>query len=202
MILNFDEENPGYGNIPFNDGTFWRARPTQIFSQTTAVTLTAAATASVVSTVGQAGSPTLAAGTLNSLGRTLVVKFGGYLTTAASSEGTLIFFLKFGSVIVATTQTMTLAASQTTIGYYGEIRAMTGVAGASGTIQSTGFIAMSTLDAAIDPVFTNGSVAGTQAPATQSAVNVTNGFLVDLQTVLSAAVNTLVHTNTTFEIIF
>ena len=84
MILNFAEGgSSGNGTTPVNDGTYWQTRHTQVFAQTTPVTLTAAATASVVSLTNCAGNPTLSPNDLNRLGATLVVKFGGYLTTAA-----------------------------------------------------------------------------------------------------------------------
>jgi hypothetical protein len=202
MILNFDETNPGYGNVPVMDGTFWRARPTQIFSQVTPVTLTAAATASVVSTANAAGSPTLNANALNRLGATLVVKFGGYATTPGSAAGNLTFGIYLGGSCVATTPATAFAVSQTKIGYYGECRLTCISIGSSGTIQATGVLCLSSLSAVLDPAFTNGSTIGTQAPQTPSTVNFTTSLLVDVQSVLSAATDTLVHTNTTVEIVF
>ena len=202
MILNFDEESPAYGNMAVNDGTFWRSRPVQKFSQITPVTLTAAATASVVSTTSAAGNPNLNPGDLNRLGATLIVKFGGYLTTAASGEGNITFGIYLAGGCVATTKATALAASQTTIGYYGEVRLTTTAVGSSGTTQPTGFIALASNSAVLDPVFTAGTTIGTQVPGTPPTVNFTVAFLVDVQSVLSAGVNTLVHTNTTFEIVF
>jgi hypothetical protein len=202
VILNFDEVNPSAGSVPVMDGTFWRSRPTQVFSQVTAVTLTAAATASVVSLTNGAGSPTLSAGTLNRLGCTLVVKGGGYITTAASAEGNLTLGIYLGGACVATTGAIALAASQTKIGYFFEVRITVTALGSSGTVQATGTVCLSSLSTALDPNVTNGSTIGTQAPQTPSTVNLTNSLLVDVQTVLSAAVNTLVHTNTTVEIVF
>jgi hypothetical protein len=203
MILNFAEgSNPGYGYMPISDGAYWQARPTQIFSQVTAVTLTAAATASVVSLTNCAGSPTLAAGLLNRVGATLVVKFGGYMTTAASAQGNLTLGIYLGGSCVATTKATALAASQTTIGYYGECRLTVLTTGASGTIQPTGFVALASLSAVIDPVITAGTTIGTQAPSTPPTVAFTNSLLVDIQSVLSASTNTLVNTNATIEIVF
>ena len=202
MILNYDEIQPGYGTVPVNDGTFWRARPQQIFSQVTAVTLTSAATASVVSTVACVGNPTIAANVLNRVGATLVVKGGGYITTASSGEGNITFGLYLGGSCVATTKAIALAASQTTMGYYFEIRLTVLTTGASGTVQATGFLALGPNSAVLDPVFTNGSTIGTQAPATPCTVALNGSLLVDVQNVLSAGTDTLVHTNTTFEIVF
>lgn len=203
MILNFAEgSNPGYGSTAVSDGTFWQARPTQVFSQVTPVTLTAAATASVVSLTSCAGNPTLAANTLNRVGATLVVKFGGYITTAASAQGNITLGIYLGGSCVATTKATALAASQTTIGYYGEVRITVTALGSSGTVQATGVLCLSSDSAVLDPAFTNGTTIGTQVPGTQPTVNLTNSLLVDVQSVLSAGVNTLVHTNTTVEIVF
>ncbi len=202
MLLNFDELNPGFGNVPVNDGTFWRGRPTQIFSQTTAVTLTAIATASVVSIANAAGSPTLAANVLNRLGATLVVKFGGYCTTPGASAGNLTLGIYLGGSCVATTPATAFAVSQTKIGYYGEVRLTTTAVGSSGTIQCTGIVCLSSLSAVLDPAFTNGTTIGTQVPQTPPTVNFTNALLVDVQSVLTVATDTLVHTNTTIEIVF
>lgn len=202
MILFDTELTPINGGTPVNDGTVWRQRHSQVFSQTTPVTLTAAATASVVSTVACAGNPTLAANELNRVGATLVVKFGGNITTAGSAEGNLTLGLYLGGACVATTKATALAASQTTVGYYGEIRLTTLTTGATGTVQATGFVALSTASAVLPDVFTNGTTIGTQAPATPATVALNGALLVDVQSVLSATGNTLLHTNTTVEIVF
>jgi hypothetical protein len=202
MILNYDELAPLIGSMPVNDGQSWRSRPTQVFSQTTAVTLTAAAAASVISTVACQGSPTIAANVLNRIGATLVVKFGGYATTPGAGQGNLTLGIYLGGSCIATTKATALVASQTTIGYYGEVRVTTLTLGASGTVQATGFVALATLSAVLDPVFTNGTTIGTQAPATPPTVALNGSLLIDVQSVLSTAVNTLVNTNATFEIVF
>lgn len=204
MILNFADVggSPGYGNMPVNDGTFWQARPTQIFSQVTAVTLTAAATASVVSLTNCAGSPTLASGVLNSLGRTVVVKGSGYITTPGSGQGNITFGLYVGGACVATTAATALAASQTKITYSFECRLVTTLLGSSGTVQAGGSLFLGPLSTVITPNFANGSTIGTQAAQTPSTVNLTNSLLVDVQNVLSASTNTLVHTMTSIEIVF
>ncbi len=202
MILTNSELTPLYGGTAVNDGTIWRLRHTEVFSQITPVTLTAAATASVVSTVGCAGSPTLNAGELNRIGATLVVKFGGNITTGSSGQGNLTLGLYLGGACVGTIKATALAASQTTVGYYGEIRVTTLTIGATGTVQVTGFVSLSTASAVLPPVFTNGTTIGTQAPATAAVVALNGALLVDLQSVLSATGNTLLHTNTTVEIKF
>lgn len=49
------------------------------------------------------------------LGRTFRVKASGRASSAASSQGNITFDLRFGAVIVATSQAIALAASQTNI---------------------------------------------------------------------------------------
>ncbi len=203
MILNFAEGgSPGYGYVPINDGTYWQARQYQVFSQTATVTLTAAATASVVSVTGCQGNPTIAANVLNRVGATLVVKGGGYCTTAASGQGNITMGLYLGGACVATSKAIALAASQTTMGYYFEFRLTVLTTGASGTVQGTGVLELGPLSAVLDPVVCNGSTIGTQVPGTACTVALNGSLLVDVQNVLSTGVNTLVHTNTTMEIVF
>lgn len=202
MILNFDEQTLRYGFSPVNDGAFYRARQRDIFSQVTAVTLTAAATASVVSTTSAAGSPTLQAGDLARVGQTIVVRGGGYCTTAASGQGNITFGIYLGGSCIATTPAIALTASQTKVPYWFDVRVTVTAVGASNTVQSTGQLYLGPLSAVIGGGFANGTTIGTQVPQTPPTVNTGNSLLIDVQNVLSTAVNTLVHTNTTIEMVF
>ena len=206
MILSFDELNPSFGSTPFNDGTFWRSQPTYLFSQATNVTLTAAATASVISTVGERGSPILPAGLLNVPGRTLVVTICGYASTGATA-GTISLLFKLGSTIVATTAAVVPVVSQTTLGFM--ISALmtckaANVAGGTGKIDTFGQWSLGALNTAVGGLapIVNGSVSQTIAPATPAAVDQTTALLFDAQLTLSNALHSFTFTNVNIESAF
>jgi len=203
MILTNDELNPQSGNIPVNNGQIWNSRPSRLFTQVTNVTLTAAATASIVSTTSAGGSPYLPAGLLNVPGRALAITFAGWGTTAASAEGTIIFLVKLGSTIIATSAAITLVASQTTIGFTGYCISTvkkSNTAGGTGSIDTVGTVSFGALSATLNPPIVNGSTGGTIAPGTPGAVDQTTQLLLDVQTTLSAGTNTFVFSNVVFKI--
>jgi hypothetical protein len=202
MILLQDELNPNFGYMPVNSGSGWLSQPVQLFSQVTPTTLTAAATASVVTATSALGSATPPTGFLGRVGRVLRVRGGGYLTTAASGQGNITLGIYLGGACVATTPTIALAASQTKQGYRFEVDILVASLGSSGTVQASGFLNLGPLSAVLGGAFVNGSTIGTQAAQTPCTVNTTASLLVDVQSVLSAGTNTLVHTNTVFEAIF
>ncbi len=196
MILNFDELSPQYGNTPINDGVFWRSKPSWIYSQVAKVSLTA--TGSIVSTVGAQGSLILPAGLLNVPGRTLSIVFGGYATTAGSGEGNLTISVKLGTNVIATSAAVVLVASQTTIGWGGQIMVTCKAAcaaGGTGALDSFGALSLSSLSATLSPPVVNGTTAGTIAPATQPGIDQTLSYLLDVTATQSGSGNTFVITN-------
>lgn len=214
MILFDAELSPLYGTVPFNDGSCWRSHLNQVFSQAANTTLTAAAAASIVNNAGVRGNMLLPAGILNGAtgvpsqstpGRVIRTRVCGYGTTGATA-GTITFYVKLGSTIIATTKAIVPIVNLTAVPFILELESTvksTNVAGGTGTIDSFGIWHLGQLATATpDPGICNGSVAGTQAPATQAAVDQTTALLYDLWYSPSNALHSFTFTNITVETLF
>jgi hypothetical protein len=204
MILNFDELTNIYGGTPVQDGAFTRIKPCYIYSQVTKSTITAAANSSILNTVGGAGGPALFAGLLNVPGRTIQIWFAGYVTTSGT-PGNVTFLIQLGSNIIATSSAIALAASQTNVGFNGSVLITCKAAnapGGTGLLDTFGTVSIGALSAILNPPIMNGTVAGTPAPATQVALDLTPAYLLDTRIVLSVATNTLNFTNVIYESAF
>jgi hypothetical protein len=79
------------------------------------------------------GKYTLGATFLPAAGASLMVKAWGRASTAASSPGNITFDVRFGSIVVATSQAMALATSQTTDTWRVEMNLTTRAVGGSTT---------------------------------------------------------------------
>jgi hypothetical protein len=171
-----------------------------IYSQNANVTITAAASTSVISTSGATGTVVWPAGFLNVANRTIEVEIFGYITTAASATGNISAIVKLNSTVIATTQSAAaLTTSKTTLEFRLRFKTTVKATGSSGKLDTGGIFDSSTSSgtAAFSAQgLQNGTVSGTPAPGTQSPFDVTGGPVTfDVQIVLSAAVNTVVITN-------
>lgn len=213
MVLFDAELSPLCGTMAVNDGQVWRARLRELYSQATNVTLTAAAAASIVNNAGVRGNLLLPANMLNAgygvpavayPGRTIRTRVNGYATTGATA-GTITFYGKLGATIIFTTAALVPVVSQTNVGFQVDVVSTVkavNVAGGTGKIDSFGTFLMGALSTSLSPSIQNGSVAGTQAPATPAAVDQTTALLYDLWFSPSNALHSFVFTNITVEMLF
>jgi hypothetical protein len=171
-----------------------------VYQQNANVTISAAATTTMLSSTGATGTVSFPAGYLSVKNRTLDIEIFGYATTAASATGNCGMLMKLGSTIVATSFTnVAVTASKTTTEFRAKIKSTVKTAGSGGKLDTFGLL--DTCVVGGSGVFSgpqqiqNGSVSGTPAPGTQGSLDLTAALALDLQLVLSAAVNTFVITN-------
>ena len=166
----------------------------------TTIATTSGAT-SVITTTSAIGTRSLPAGFLNVVGRSLRIRGGGYLTTGAT-QGVLYFVVKLGSVVVATGSSQaTTAASLTTEPISIDITLTVKAAGASGKLDSTGaWLTPNGVNNAVACYFGNGTTTGL-ITTTQTTIDLTAAYTLDLQAVFTNANDTLLWTNLTIEVI-
>ena len=176
--------------------------PNRIYQQITNVTIaTTSGASSLVNTTGAVGSVSLGTGALNVVGRSLRIRGGGYLSTTAT-QGTLYFTVKLGSGIVATgSGVATTAASLTTQPISIDVTVTVKATGASGKLDSIGaWFTPNGVNNAIVCYVGNGTATGAIV-TTQTTIDLTAAYTLDLQAVFSNANNTLLWTNLTVEVI-
>jgi hypothetical protein len=161
-----------------------------VFSQVTKVSVTSSGAQSLVSTTGALGTVSLPAGFLNIVGKTLHCRASGYqVTTSAPGNGTL--FAKLGSNVVCTTIPYAMAASNT-IGWTADLWITCKATGASGKLDCGGHYQFKE---SVVVSLQNGTVAGTQAPASQITLDLTAAYTFDLQCNLGNAGQNMTLTN-------
>lgn len=178
--------------------------PRVVYIQTATVTLTAAATGSLINTTGAVGSVSLNAGFLDSLGRSLRVRAHSLLTTPASGEGNGTYAILLGGNVIATTAATPLAASNASPGRGLVCETLSTVVGtgASGSIDTVGMAVghNSWTGSAATGIY-NGTAAGTTAAGTPVTIDLTAALTLDVQWTFSAAVNSLSLINLTVEVL-
>lgn len=178
--------------------------PRLIYSQVTDVTIAASGNSSIFSTSGAPGGIALAAGYLNVVGRSVVLTVLGYGTTPASGMGATFAFAKLGSNVIATAVNGNLVASKTNLAWRLDLVITTKAIGANGKLDIGGTWTSSQTGSAglfvNNMGLVNGTVAGTQAAATQVTLDLTQAYTLDVQFNFSAATNSFVVTNVTVEV--
>jgi hypothetical protein len=157
--------------------------PVLVYGLTTSVTVdgTAAGTTTLLGSASPRGSQTLAAGVLNTLGKTLVIDFAGYGSTASSTPGTLYLLFKLGGNIVALCPGG-LATSKSNQAFWGRIVTTVKSTGASGTIDTFGpvhQISSAGIFSTTTPMILNASAVPSQVPQTPQTVDLTGTLAMD-----------------------
>lgn len=179
-------------------------RPGLIYAQTATVTLSAAATASLVNTSGAVGTVSLPAGFLNVLGRTLRIRANVLLTSPSTSQGNGTYAILLGGNVIATTAAGALGPNNASPGRSASFETLTTVVGtgASGTVDTNGIsVGHGTWNGTAAFSVNNGTAAGTTSAGTPVTVDLTAALAIDVQWTFSAAVNSLTLTNLIVEVL-
>ena len=176
--------------------------PLLLFSQITNVTVTASGASTLVSTTSAIGTVVLPAGFLNVVGRSLRIKGGGYASTAASSQGTVMFAVLLGTSVVCTGVPQTQSAGALNHGFSFDVLITAKATGASGKLDCSGLASTPGSGPTITPLhMVNGTAIGTQTATSQVTLDLTAGYTLDFQISLSATGNSYTLTNLTVEAI-
>lgn len=176
--------------------------PRLIYAQPANITVSASGTATtLLSGTGAVGTVSLPAGFLSVKGRVLRVRWGGYITTAASAQGNVYWLLKAGSTLIATSISGGLTANVTSPSpIAGEVNIAVKTAGSSGKLDATGNMSGYTGGQNTTGEFSNGT-AGVFAPATQTSIDLTAALTLDFQIFFSATGNSFTLNYFTVEVI-